>query len=187
MRQDWQRGNKSDVTGNTAHLFRCWLWTCWLQLLWKIPRFYRDPGLSSLSGVEECPALDVPFRKKGIVAGCGAAEHLCHTVEPLCQAEDSSSKCTISHCVTTSMLFSNFSFNLYRCSLICFALVRKDMTLSKGLPRWPGTRIQCNRRTQERPQEALGESRRAAGWLWFHIVQAETSNRAHPRANECTQ
>lgn len=45
--------------------------------------FYRDPGLNSHSGVEEYPALEILFSKKGIVAGCGAAEHLCHTVEQL--------------------------------------------------------------------------------------------------------
>lgn len=47
------------------------------------PYFYRDPGLNSLNGVEECTALKTPFSKKGILSGCGVAEHLCHIVEQL--------------------------------------------------------------------------------------------------------
>lgn len=32
-----------------------------------------------------------------------------------------------------SMFFSNFSFNFYRCALISFALISKDMVLPKQL------------------------------------------------------
>lgn len=77
----------------TQDAARCWdapgprrraLERCWRQRsthLEQAPHSYLRPALPT--GIRGSAEVEVPLSTEGIIAGSGAAEHLCHTVEQL--------------------------------------------------------------------------------------------------------